>query len=525
MKELNYIKESIYPGLKIPPSVTSLPINGVTISSVDFVTNEEGHGITGDFYRICGAIHPEDPEGYDINFQMGFPVTWNGRLVQYGGGGLDGTVTPVEAPAPGRAIMSDTPVKEHYAVCSSDSGHVQKQENPADCHWALNQEALENYAYKALKKLRDLAVYLLNTAYGQKADKIYFAGGSNGGRECLKAIENYPEDYDGAICLYPAHHYIAKVLFDNHYGTLMQEAGEKCLITEEQYQKIQKIITSVSDKADGASDGIISDLSYAMAHRNETRKLLEKELTEEQLDMMDKLSATFKIPFELGYGSSVMPGYAVYEGAPLYETINNFPFFNIYGEDLVKRTNISVISADQVIACMVMKDPCYDVLHLDLEKMKPQLKAASKLIDASADGSALEKFAEKGGKVLLMQGMADPMITPYSTILFYNRMVKYYGQEKLDGFLRFYNVPGYGHGFCNLFAMNTDLLGVLDKWVCDGTEPSAIIIEDANDSKNHRTRPIYQYPYYPEYNGSGDINKAGNFHPQKMDTSQFDNIE
>ena len=47
----------------------------------------------------------------------------------------------------------------------------------------LNDEAFVNFAHASYKKVRDVAVMLIERAYGAKPDKLYFMGSSEGGRE------------------------------------------------------------------------------------------------------------------------------------------------------------------------------------------------------------------------------------------------------------------------------------------------------------------------------------------------------
>lgn len=467
---------------------------------------------TGDFYRICGVIRPADKNACDIRFQMGFPAVWNGRLVQYGGSGLDGMVIPAESPAPGRYYMTASPMAEGYAVFGSDGGHAMDPSDPHNCDWALNEEALENYAYKALKKNRDLACYLIRLAYAVKPERVYFAGGSNGGREALKAVEHYPEDYDGVICLYPAQNYFAKILFDNHLGTVLQKLGPDAVISPEQWKEIRKLIIRQSDGRDGVEDGLISDLFCARGRRDEVRSIVKERVTGLQLKALDAMAAPYPIPFDLGNGCRVMPEHAVYEGTPVYEIINGFEFANLYGHDVTKRDIAA--DADQVLKCMVAKDRGFDAVHFDPADIEDGLVRATKLIDVCP--GSLEAFLKKGGKILLLTGMADPMISPYSTIQFFERLKAYFGAERLREHLRFFMVPGYGHGFCENFGMDADLLSVLESWVLDGKAPEEIIVRDANDPVNQRSRPIYEYPFYPAYNGEGDVNHHRSFHPEKM---------
>jgi hypothetical protein len=42
--------------------------------------------------KLLGHISPRDPSAPDINFQINLPVRWNGRSVQYGGGGFNGVL-------------------------------------------------------------------------------------------------------------------------------------------------------------------------------------------------------------------------------------------------------------------------------------------------------------------------------------------------------------------------------------------------------------------------------------------------
>jgi feruloyl esterase len=44
------------------------------------------------FCKVLGHIEPTDPKAPPIKFEVNLPVEWNGRSVQYGGGGFNGTL-------------------------------------------------------------------------------------------------------------------------------------------------------------------------------------------------------------------------------------------------------------------------------------------------------------------------------------------------------------------------------------------------------------------------------------------------
>lgn len=509
----DYKEGAVFQGLEVSKDAFSLPTGGAVVTGVEFVKDGSGMWPTGNFYRVSGAIRPHDPNAYDIHFQIGFPVKWNGRLLQICGGGLDGNVTPVEFPVPGSFFGMPSILTKGYVVFSSDGGHVQPPENPNDCTWGMNDEAMENYAYKAIKKNRDLVLALSKIAYGTAPEKIYIAGGSNGGRECLKALEQYPADYDGGICLYPVQSFVAKVFFDCNYGNVLQELGEDAVISQEKWVGLKQKIIELSDAADGARDGLISNLSHARAHRGEARRLLSEELNEKQMAFLDTLSKPFKLPFELGHGTCVMNEIPVYEGTSIYEVMNGYSLVNFYGSGASARDTMSIAGADGIIKNMIMKNPDFDVLHMNYADMKEEICRASRLFDVAED--SLDAYKAKGGKLILLQGAADPLVSPYATVQFYERLREHYG-ETLSDMLKFYLVPGYGHGFGANYGMYVDLVSALDEWVTKDVTPNGLTTLDCMDAVNHRTRPLYEYPYYPAYNGEGDVNKAESFHPEKL---------
>jgi predicted esterase len=49
-----------------------------------------------------------------------------------------------------------------------------------------------------------VAGHLLRLRYARNADKVYFHGSSNGGKEALAMIQKYPSDIDGAMIFWPA---------------------------------------------------------------------------------------------------------------------------------------------------------------------------------------------------------------------------------------------------------------------------------------------------------------------------------
>jgi len=150
----------------------------------------------------------------NITFKLTVPLNWADRadrkLIHFGGGLFNGKVY-----APG-ALQNfnawaggHAPIANGSALIASDSGH--RGENtlafaklPANGHAVTDQIAVKNYAGEHIKRVRDVAVTLLQQLSAAQPTRTYFVGISTGGREALKAVTRFTPDYTGAIAIAPA---------------------------------------------------------------------------------------------------------------------------------------------------------------------------------------------------------------------------------------------------------------------------------------------------------------------------------
>lgn len=89
-----------------------------------------------------------------------------------------------------------------FAVMSTDTGH---NSTSIDISWALNEpEKKIDFGYRAMHGSIVMAKQVIEAYYGCKPEYNYYSGCSTGGRQGLKDIELYPEDFDGVIAGSPA---------------------------------------------------------------------------------------------------------------------------------------------------------------------------------------------------------------------------------------------------------------------------------------------------------------------------------
>ena len=127
----------------------------------------------------------------------------------------------------------------------------------------------------------------------------------------------------------------------------------------------------------------------------------------------------------------------------------------------------------------------------------------------SANSTNLDAFKQRGGKLIFFHGLVDDFISPYSSIQYYNRIKAKY-DAALPDFVRFYTIPGMGH-VTGVFNARVSSLETLEAWVEKGQAPGDMLATDANKDTQGRSRPVCQYPAWPHYDGTGDINSAKSF--------------
>jgi feruloyl esterase len=111
---------------------------------------------TPNFCRVLGEIGPVDPTAPAIRFQINLPFGWNGKSVQYGGGGFNGVLITGLGLVPGQPYRLPAPLAQGYVTYGTDSGHQLKEGEPPML-FAANDEAFVNFAHASRKKVRDAA--------------------------------------------------------------------------------------------------------------------------------------------------------------------------------------------------------------------------------------------------------------------------------------------------------------------------------------------------------------------------------
>jgi len=144
----------------------------------------------------------------------------------------------------------------------------------------------------------------------------------------------------------------------------------------------------------------------------------------------------------------------------------------------------------------------------DFDRISAQVDDTYKINDATS--TDLSTFAARGGKLLLYEGLSDPVFSASDLIEYYEQFLTANGgQEKARGIARLFLVPGMTHCSGGPATDEFDALAALEHWVEDGVAPESI--PATGRAFPGRTRPLCAYPQYAAYTGKGNPEDASSF--------------
>lgn len=497
---------------RISASAIGLPTTGAEIRSATLVLATDAGNANGDYCKVLAAIHPVDATAPDINLEVNLPSRWNGKAMQRGGGGYDGSLVTGLNQIPYGPTTGPTPLANGYVTLGSDSGHVG---STADGSFALNAEALANFGGEQLKKTHDVAMVLMRSFYGASPAHFYFVGNSQGGHEGFIVAQRWPRDYDGVIAIHPVYDFTLLQLDGNHLAQIVYANGGSGWLNPSKIALLQNAVMSACDALDGATDGVISNTAGCAARFSLASLRCPGGadtgngcLSDAQIASVNAINSRYSPGLPLAGGIDSFARWPILEGAD-WSGIFGFGTRPQPSSPPTPLTDFGLhVLSDPMVRFFVTRNPTVDSLAFDPSAWVGRIQEVSRLVDAnSADLSA---FRARGGRMLLMHGTVDSAVSPYNSVDYYQRLVAQFGQASLDGFLRFYLTPGFGHG-TGQFIAAWDSLAALEAWVERGTAPGPQIVTDSKPGNNGRTRPLCVYPSWPRYNGAGDVNAAVNF--------------
>lgn len=516
----------------IAANAIGLPTGGATITAAKLVAAaplavaERGPTpaatitpATPEYCQVLGRIAPVDPAAPAIQFQVNLPTQWNGRSVQYGGGGFNGVLITGLALVPAARFDQPAPLAQGFVTVGTDSGHQNQPGQPPQA-FALNDEALVNFAHASYKKVRDVSVVLMQRAYGRAPDKLYFVGSSEGGREGVTMAQRYPADFDGIFSRVPVLHWTGLQHAGLRDGLALVGDG---WIPPAKVQLVHRAVLAACDAADGLADQIVSDpvgcrQRFDIGRLQCTGADTAECLTAPQVNAVRTLHSP--LPLDVGLeglanGLKAYPGRGPSaEGLPSFGPTGGWqawwtgtvaPAF-----PAVQGNGIAWLYGGGAIQYFYAKNPNADLKTYKPQDHLPRIREVSALMDST--NPDLAAFAARGGKLILLENLGDYAQSPYAGIQYFESVQRRLGAERTAGFARLYTAPGVDHVGTGGPA-SADFLGALVSWVEKGQAPTGLQLTEQAAKPPfavQRARPLCEWPLWPRYKG-GDAAVASSF--------------
>lgn len=514
-------------GAAIPVSRIGEPSGAVTLKEPRWM---EASGDTPGYCIVEGSIAPNESVAgaQPINFRVVLPASWNHRAVQLGGGGMNGVIPNLTGGrgGPGPA--------QNVVTYGSDSGH--RADAPPD--WTLNDEAIRNLGYMQMKKTHDVAMILVERAYGERPRFNYYVGSSQGGREALTVAQRYPADYNGIVANVPIVNFSTLMLAPELIRIREKPAAN--WVTRSKTNAIASEFIRQCDVLDGLVDGIMNnymacraifDVTHGAAGRhpwaarrcpngvdpNPDDTSATACLTDGQIGTLEMIYSPYRFPAALAHGTRAFGMWVPTTDPSGSGLISTTRFRGQEGAaaDAPMHAHLGVLG----VTGFIMRDFAVNPLDFTEAAFVARRRQLSEWLDATDPD--LSRFAGRGGRMIVTIGTDDTLASPGAQLDYYESLLATMGRDKVDRFARLFVIPQANHGLMGRnFAVDGqgrtipvapipniyDRFEVLTDWVERGVAPAKSLVVRAGE----KSLPLCSYPTYPKY-VSGPVEQASSY--------------
>jgi Tannase and feruloyl esterase len=485
--------------------------------------------VKGSMFKRKGS----DGRDYAIGFEMRLPKDWNGRFFYQGNGGLDGVVQVAQGLA--MRAHSTGALSQGFAVISSDAGH----NGPQTPFFGAEPQARLDYGYQAVGKLTPMAKALIAAAYGKGPDRSYIGGCSNGGRHTLVAAARYGDQYDGYLAGAPGYRLPNAALAQLWGAQQWQDLATPGVITKhplnpngtlpdfgtaftaQERQAVANAILDKCDALDGAKDGLVQATQACQAAFS---------VQSDVPTCSGARTGSCLTPAQKTVVSSIFAGGKTSSGQTIYSSFPLDP--GLAGNDWATWKFVNALALDPLSVGTVFRSSVgpIDPSKANINELLDQFSGTSDVYKESGlslmtppgndNPVNLSSLRARGAKIVVYHGVSDPIFSAEDTRQWVERVNAVQG----NNLVRYFPVPGMNHCGGGPATDQFDLLKPLVDWVERGIAPQAVVAQargadnpvavNAELPKNWspaRTRPLCAYPTVARYNGSGDVEDAGNF--------------
>ncbi len=476
-------------------SMKGQTFGGVTVTDAQRIeANPTTH--SAGFCQITATSKPY------LDMEVDVPDNWSGRLWHQGGSGFDGVVPSAFTLTNGVVTAVNPALAQKASIYAASNGGNRKSvpTEAAPMVWGNGTEegraSGDDFAYQGVGKTMNFAKSIAKAFFGRVPSRSYFNGCSNGGRNAYIAAQRWPGEYDGIVAGCEGMDVAGQTVAWMNVGKV---AGSAVAATKEQYGAAFEAAVTACDDLDGVKDGVIANPQAC--------KFDPAELNCSRLSASTCLSDAQEATLRAKLTDVSLPN-----GLKVYSQYSWANFFvaddPVYGFGLI----------GSGFALLATNDPNW----LKPAKWASFVPASDYYIFANGlsrrgadhDMAAIASFVSSGKKLLSWHDGADNLVSPNDHVRNHTAMTniaKTMGLADPNANTRFFIVPGGWHTDGQKLT-EVDWASAIMDWVEKGTAPVQLTYAfTLRGATTPRSMPVCQYPKFPKYSGSGDVNSATSY--------------
>ncbi|WP_294298397.1 tannase/feruloyl esterase family alpha/beta hydrolase [uncultured Sphingomonas sp.] len=498
------------PMLSLPQRATIAPVadcntllrrdfTQVTDAPAELLTAEvvPGEGGRPAVCRVTGYVVPH------VQFELRLPMQgYTGRYLQIGCGGNCGYVRTTATPA----CDNDMAHSGAFAVAATDTGHV------GNALWARDNPALQrDFAERGVHVVALASKAIIAAFYGATPARSYFQGCSNGGREAMVEAQRHPDDFDGLVAGAPANYITSGFLRFAWQDVKNRAADGSAIFTATAGQTLHAAVMRSCDALDGVNDGQIDEPRACTFDPVRLACPNDKER-----------------PGVCLSPAQVATARAFYAG-PTDDAGRHLSVGGLaYGSELTwassgRRAIVEGYFRHLIYGSRRPADLSTDDLQFTAASVREVMALGAHYDAADTD---LTRFRDRGGKMIVWEGAADPSAGPNATLNYYQGVRdRLGGLERTRQTMRVFRLPGVYHCRGGTMPYEANFLGAIVNWVERGDAPDVVLATASKPDGGVRTRPIFAYPVASRYRGRGSLDEPASFTgvaPRRVPDDRYD---
>lgn len=473
------------------------------------------------FCRVHGFVHPVP--GSNIGFELWLPLgKWTGRLHMVGNGAYMSRIYWPELA---------NRIREGDVGVATDTGH----EGGSLMFAVRHPQRIVDWGQRAVHATVAIAKLVTRAYFGSPPRYSYFSGCSTGGEQALSEVQRYPGDFNGIIAGDPGNYRTSLNVAFLWQFEKNHRSGDNAhrILDVGDLRLLHDAVMMACDGADGVRDGVINDPRDCNFH---VASLLCKRGTKARClspEQVAAIRAMYAGPSDPVTGAQIYPGYTLGSEGIVVEPGQKLPGWAEYWAN--PQTPDEPQRAD-FFRDWVFANPTWNWWRFDW-RTDPGIVTAAIGPKVDAVNPDLQAFADRGGKLIMFMGWADPVGSAFAAIDYYREVERLTAEHlgikdsrrDTQQFFRLYMIPGMGHCAggpgATHFSTATrdsappvrdakhDMTVALEDWVEEDRPPGTLVGTHYADRESRVIafqRPLCVYPEVARYIG-GDVKKAKSF--------------